>query len=253
MSGTYLAISAWREVLARSLDGFEAQDNISPEWLINPATKRKLKLDRYYPDVGLAIRFVGLTAKGQKRQSDWEALETEQRDQTRVELCKINGVQLAIIDPNEDPVKQLDRFSRVIHAVYEIAASSPRPKKRVTQLKKAKSFLSDLRGRLSKNPEQVISSLAESWRDRETSMAATLQASGAKTLSNSNGSAKKIKALKNLSVNQRVQHNHFGEGVITAISGKEAESTISILFDGAEQKTFLASLVLDKLGILKEQ
>lgn len=251
MSGTYLAISAWREVLARALDGFEAQDNISPEWLINPATKRKLKLDRYYPDVGLAIRFVGLTGKGQKRQSDWEALETEQRDQTRVELCKMNGVQLAVIDPNEDPVKQLDRFSSVIYAVYDIAESSPRPKKRITQLKKAKSLLSDLRGRLSKNPEQVIASLAESWRDRETSMATTLQAAGAKTLTNGNGSAKKIKALKSLSVNQRVQHNHFGEGVITEISGKEAESTISILFDGAEQKTFLASLVLDKLGVLK--
>lgn len=251
MSGTYLAISAWREILARTLDGFEAQDNVSPDWLINPATKRKLKLDRYYPDMGIAVRFVGLTAKGQKRQSDWEVLETEQRDQTRVELCKINGVQLAIIDPAEDPVKQLDRFTRVLSNAHEIISSSPRPKKRVTQLKKAKSLLSDLRGRLSKNPEQVIASLAESWRDRETSMATTLQAAGANTLTNGNGSAKKVKALAKLAVNQRVQHDRFGAGVITAIKDDNEESTISILFDGAEQKTFLASLVLEKIGLIK--
>ncbi|MBV7330268.1 hypothetical protein KFU94_18870 [Chloroflexi bacterium TSY] len=97
MSSLYLSMSAWREILARTLDGFEAQDNVSPEWLINPATRRRLKLDRYYPEAGIAIRFAGLTAKGQKRQSDWEILEAEQRDQTRIELCKLHGVHLAIM------------------------------------------------------------------------------------------------------------------------------------------------------------
>lgn len=251
MSGVYLAMNAWREILARTLDGFEVQDNVSPDWLINPATKRKLKLDRYYPDLSIAVRFVGLTAKGQKRQSDWEALETEQRDQTRVELCKMNGVQLAVIDPLEDPVKQLDRYARIIQKAHELASESPRPKKRVTQLKKAKRTLSDMRGRMSKNPDQVIASLAESWRDRETSMAASLQASGADTLKPKKGAAKRIKAIKSLSLSQRVEHDRFGAGVITGIGDSDADPTISILFDGAEQKTFLASLVLDKLSVLK--
>ncbi len=94
-----LAMNAWREVLSRIFEEFTAQDNISPDWLINPATRRRSKLDRYYPDAGVAIRFTGLTAKGQGRQSDRDALETEQRDQTRVELCRMNGVQLAIINP----------------------------------------------------------------------------------------------------------------------------------------------------------
>ena len=61
-----LAMNAWREILARIFDGFKAQDNVSPEWLINPATRRRLKLDRLYPDAGVAIRFAGLTAKGQR-------------------------------------------------------------------------------------------------------------------------------------------------------------------------------------------
>ena len=95
MSSTYFAISAWREILARIFTGFDEQDNVSPAWLVNPATNRRLKLDILYPQVGIAVRFVGLTAKGQGRQSDWEALEVEQRDQTRSELCRQNGVQPA--------------------------------------------------------------------------------------------------------------------------------------------------------------
>ena len=95
----YVEMNAWREILARIFEGFTEQDNVSPAWLINPATKRRLKLDKYFPEATIAIRFIGLTAKGQGRQSDWEVQETEQRDQTRVELCRINGVQLVLIDP----------------------------------------------------------------------------------------------------------------------------------------------------------
>ena len=60
----YTEMNAWREILARTFDGFFEQDNVSPEWLINPATKRRLKLDKFYPEAGLAIRFIGLVAKG---------------------------------------------------------------------------------------------------------------------------------------------------------------------------------------------
>jgi hypothetical protein len=42
----YTEMNAWREILARTFDGFFEQDNVSPEWLINPATKRRLKLDQ---------------------------------------------------------------------------------------------------------------------------------------------------------------------------------------------------------------
>ena len=74
MLSTYFAMNAWREILARIFEDLPNQDNVSPDWLINPATKRRLKLDKYYPDIGIAFRFVGLTAKGQGRQSDWEVI-----------------------------------------------------------------------------------------------------------------------------------------------------------------------------------
>ena len=65
MANLYVALNSWREMLARILKDFTAQENVSPEWLVNPATKRRLKLDLYYPEASLAFRFVGLTAKGQ--------------------------------------------------------------------------------------------------------------------------------------------------------------------------------------------
>ncbi len=74
--------------LLECLSALPPRDNVSPDWLVNPATRRKLKLDIYFVEAGVAVRFVGLTAKGQARQSDWEVLEAEQRDQTRAELCR---------------------------------------------------------------------------------------------------------------------------------------------------------------------
>ena len=67
-------VNGWREVLARIFEGFGAELNVSPEWLVNPDTNRKLKLDYLYGDINVAIRFVGLEGREQKRRkSDQEA------------------------------------------------------------------------------------------------------------------------------------------------------------------------------------
>ena len=44
-----------------------------PEWLVNPDTDRPLKLDCLFPDVDVAVRFVGLPARSASgRKSDEE-------------------------------------------------------------------------------------------------------------------------------------------------------------------------------------
>ena len=259
MQSTFLSISAWREILAQTLGDCPAQDNVSPSWLVNPATRRRLKLDRYYPDVGLAIRFVGLTAKGQKRQSEWEILETEQRDQTRAELCRLNGVQLAIIDPAEEPLKQLDQFMHTLSRTQK-TTPPPAPKRKAamsraavqTTLQKALHTASALRSRMAKNPEQVMATLAECWRDRETGMIKDLSQSQADLAAKSTRGSKK-KALRNLAVGQTVEHERFGVGQIVELDGSGAEQRISILFQANEQpRTFLLDLVRDKLSAVKE-
>ncbi len=246
MSTIFLALNAWREILARVFEGFAAQTNVSPEWLVNPATRRRLKLDYYYPDAGFAVRLAGLTAKGQPRQSDWEALEDEQRDQTRAEMCRQNGVQLFLIDPMEDPVKQLDALTRLLSRASRTLAQSDRPDREkarwMPKLAEARERVSGLRSRVDKAPEQMMANLAESWRDREAGPPPAPEPLPMPAVASV--------SAKGLAVGRRVAHERFGPGVITAREGDGAEAKISILFDGEQERTFLLALVQDKLRIL---
>ena len=49
-------------------------DQRQPQWLVNPATP-PAETGLLLPGCGIAVRIAGLTAKGQPRQSDWDALE----------------------------------------------------------------------------------------------------------------------------------------------------------------------------------
>lgn len=254
MNSVYFAISAWREILARTFAGCREQDNVSPDWLVNPATNRRLKLDKFYPEAGIAVRFVGLTAKGQGRQSDWEVLETEQRDQTRAELCRQNGVQLATIDPNEDIVKQMDGLLSIMARASRSLAQSGQPDSHKLQwmpaLAAARDRAEKLRAAIARNPEQMIANLADSWREREAGTALELSGAPGKTTGAATGvkpaHAGAISSLV-LSPGQRVRHLKFGDGVITRIDGSGEGATVAILFDAAEERTFMAGLLYDKL------
>lgn len=239
----YIEMNAWREILARIFEGFTEQDNVSPSWLINPATKRRLKLDKYFPEAGVAFRFVGLTAKGQGRQSDWEVLETENRDQTRQELCRVNGVQLILINPADDPLKQMDQLLLLLARASRVLAQSERTmaekQKWMPALSEARTRGTQARTMLGRNTEQMMANLAESWRDREAGRVAALSAAVEVP--------KKPKRRKQIvfTVGQRVNHEHFGEGVITKLEGE----SLSILFDAEQERTFATELVTDKLAL----
>lgn len=240
----YIEMNAWREILARIFEGFREQDNVSPAWLVNPATKRRLKLDKYYPEAGVAFRFIGLTAKGQGRQSDWEVQEMENRDQTRQELCRTNGVQLVLINPADDPLKQMDQLSLLLARASRFLAQSERPMKEkqlwMPALSEARGRASKVRAMLGKNTDQMMANLAESWRDREAGLMAALSTPQEKP------KPKSRRKVVNLAVGQRVTHDHFGEGVITKLEG----DSISILFDAQQERTFATDLVADKLAHL---
>lgn len=254
MSNAYLNTNAWREVLARVFDRIPVQMNVSPTWLINPATRRRLKLDYLYPDLGIGARFAGLTVKGQGRRSDWDVLEDEQRDQTRVALCEENGVQLAVIKPVEDPVKQMDELLRILSRSSRLLAETEtdrkRKKKGMDMLAQAHQRASDLRSRLAKNPDKMMATLAERWRDREDGLVTQLQSEaeskpGLPPVEKSD--------VADLREGQRVHHSYYEDGVVVSIHGEGPEAKITILFDAAEEKTFLARLLTDKLRIVEPQ
>lgn len=253
MVSPYLAVSAWREIMARVFDGIPGQENASPAWLVNPATRRRLKLDYLFPDAGIAIRYVGLTAKGQGRQSDWEALEDEQRDQTRIEICRQHGVQLCLVDPLEEPAKQMDALIRVISRAARLLAQGDRPvaekSKWQPRLSAARDEAEAIRRLVARQPEQMLANLAESWRDRE--LGSVVEPEPTKPI------PKKVqrKLSAELSEGRRVAHSKFGPGVITALStpsdngDSSDDATVTILFDGEQERTFLLSLIYDKLSL----
>ena len=243
MSGVYLSISAWREIFERVFTGIPGQDNVTPEWLVNPATSRRLKLDKLYPDVGIAVRFIGLTAKGQGRQSDWEAMETEQRDETREELCRQNGVRLLRIDPDdEDVVKQMDALISALAHANRTQTPSKQSRltreRRITLLNQAYTVASDLRSRIAKAPTQVFASMAEAWRDRELGFAAAPPPS------------KPVTRRKTITLRsgQLVHHERFGAGEVVMLDGEGEEQKVTLRFADGQQRTFLVTLVQDKLA-----
>jgi hypothetical protein len=245
MMNNYVVISAWRELLARIFAGFTEQDNISPDWLVNPSTNRKLKLDKVYPDAAIAIRFVGLTAKGQARQSDLQVLENEERERARAELCRAHGVHLASVDPAEDMVKQLDALLSVLARASRALAQSERPAQEkssgMTALAAARTRAEQLRSRIVQNPGQMMENLAASWRDREANLAVQLSVPAP--------AANPSVAIV-LASGQRVRHVRFGEGVVTRIDGSGPEAMVSIFFDAAQERTFRADLLGDKVELL---
>jgi hypothetical protein len=238
---------AWREILARTMHTFAVEIDASPAWLINPATKRRLKLDQFYPEAGLAVRFVGLTAKGQPKQSDWEQQEDQQRDLTREELCRQHGIELFLVDPDYAyPSEQIQRLRALLGRLERALPQSSHP---VTDQKTLARRLTEARSRLDEIARRVKSAenltlYAELWRDRET---ATIVAARPPA---SSAVAARPAGLLRREPGARVVHARFGLGVIETVDGAADDVQIMVLFDSGEQRTFLASLVGDKLQTL---
>ena len=243
----YLPLMGWNEILARVFAGFTVEKNASPPWLINPATKRKLKLDYLYPDIGVAVRFTGMKAKGQRRKSDWEELEDQSRDEIRKELCRLNGVDLALIYPLDPfPSEQLRRVQMILGAASRRIAKKEcfRGKAALMeQLNHARKQLNEIT-RHVKKPED-LAYYAEAWRDREASAIAGLrQAAEQKP-------KRKIDPRK-LREGQRVKHSHFGVGVITAIEEGSDDAYVSINFLNHGERKFALSLLAGKLVVARK-
>lgn len=243
-----LNIMAWREILARTMEGFQVQENVSPDWLVNPATKRRLKLDLLYPEVGLAVRFVGLTAKGQPRQSEWEELEEQQRDQTRAELCRLHGVELFLLDvdhpyPQEALLQLRTLLGRLSRQVAHSQRSEAEKADLMPRLAEARRRLDKITGRV-RTPED-LALYAELWRDRLAALDASAKAPEASPAKR-NGKPLRLPALE---VSQPVNHVTFGRGQVVAVQGSGDDAVITVRFNDGRERTFRAGLVAGKLTV----
>jgi hypothetical protein len=175
-------------------------------------------------------------------------LENEQRDQTRVELCRQNGIQLATLDPADEMLKQLDGLLSVLARASRTLAQGPQPAKYKAEwmpaLASARDRAEKLRGLILKNPDQMLANLAEGWRDREAGTALELRSP--EPAPNQPPSKPLL-----LAPSQRVRHIKFGDGVVTRIDGAGDEAQVYILFDGVgDERRFQANLIYDKLAVI---
>lgn len=234
---------AWQEILAQVFDGFELEVDIAPEWMINPATGRRLKLDRLYPEIGLAMRFVGGQPRSMRRRpSDWELLEQEQRDQTRVALCQAVGVTLLLVDPNDpEPRRVLTRLSTALSGASRRLAQSERPKRvkarLMPQLASARQRCSDVHSRLRGPRDMAL--FAELWRDREVR-----EVEETRREARGRRPASKPRSYRE---GQMVQHTVYGLGTVVGLEARNGDIEVTVRFSIDSERTFLASLVRDKL------
>jgi hypothetical protein len=228
--------NGWREVFARVFEGVVSQFNVTPEWLVNPTTKRRLKLDMFYPDIGVAVRFEGLSGKDLrgKRRRNRPSLEEEAqqraRDEARVSVSQQHGTQLIIVNivtgKPQAVFQQIDAALGRVQRHIEKTSYLPKIKAaRVTAARLARkiSYRNDL------------GLYADLWEDRQyrVSEPAKAQPSTTPTISYAAGMA--------------VEHTIFGPGIVLATTPSNGDTLVTVNFDTAGPKTLAASLIGDKL------
>lgn len=232
-------VNGWREVLARIFDGFIVEYGLTPEWLVNPETNRRLKLDCFYPQIGVAVRFVGLEGTARKqRKSDEEVLAEEAREQARAAVCRAHGVVLISIDPDGEPRAALRQIEMgLARAASQMALNSAVPhaekQKLMPMLSQARRRAGEFVTRLTV-PEK-LNIYAEMWWDRQANLAA--QAPARPT----------AQRLPHFEVGMEVYHERFGPGRIVEMAAEGNETKLTVDFVEAGVRNFYASLVAGKL------
>lgn len=235
--------TAWREILERIFDGFTLQESVTPDWLVNPETGRRLKLDRFYPEAAIGFRLVGSTGKRKAPRSEQELEEEARRDSIREQLCRNKGVTLIAIhvyeseprDVLRDIRSALSRSARVLaqsdHPHETKAALAPR-------LSKAKRVCDGLAARVRRTEDLALYS--ELWEDRQ-------HAPPPKSPETPVQGARRHA----YSVGQRVHHHRFGEGSVIDVRPSRADHLVVVRFDDGSERSFAASLVQSKLTPVK--
>jgi hypothetical protein len=236
-----LNVMAWREVLERIFAGFVRQCDVSPDWLVNPGTRRRLKLDLLYPEIGIAIRFVGLQGNRRGAISDWEVAEQEQREDVREELCRQQGIILVAIPVISD--RPGDVLRALSDAIGRATRSLAKGSTRLSEKRRLMPLLAEARARC----EQMISRIrrpddlaffAELGRDREAALVSSLEPTPP---------PRPRSSLPAYRPGMQVTHPTFGIGTIRALTPDGDDLRVTVDFVSAGERTLLASLVADKL------
>ena len=227
--------NAWNELFARIFEDVESQLNVSPEWLVNPTTNRKLKLDILYPAIGVAIWFEGLQGKQRKqRLSLEEEVQQRIRGNARQELCTANGIQLIMVQLREGKPQEV--FREIDTALSRAGQNIKRDETMWEQVRTSRSSASALSRKIVS--ENDLKLYADLWQDRQFKVIET--ATTAQTATTNTPEIIYTKGME-------VEHTNFGPGIVISLSPTNSDTLITVDFITAGQKTLAASLISGKL------
>ena len=240
MPENWSVVNAWREILTRILAGAALQENVTPSWLTNPATGRRLKLDQLYPEIGLAVRFRGLQGARQRRLSEKEEEMEPAREQARTDLCRQAGVELVTVDLIDvAPVEVFKALRSALSASAAALARSNEPHDRkvrlMEQIAASKNTCDQLARRVREPKDLAV--YAALWQDRSiAAVAAPAPAEAPSRLPHIHYGA-----------GMPVWHAIFGQGEVQSLERAEGETYVHVRFKDGRERRFAASLIQDKL------
>lgn len=228
----WIKANAWREIFSRIFENTETKTNVSPEWLINPATNRRLKLDMLYPEIGVAIRFEGLEGKQRRQRPSLEEEEQQRvREQARVAMCRAHGINLILVDTTSDNLAEVfQEVDMMLSRAGQRARKEPGPAKKIGE---ARATAAGLARRITSTGQLKL--YADLWEDRQYQ---PLPAAGSAPQA-----SQKVPFVEGMAV----EHTRFGPGVVLAVTRGDDDTFLTVDFITAGEKTLAASLVADKL------
>jgi hypothetical protein len=234
----WIRANAWREIFARVFEKIEVKNSVFPEWLVNPATNRRLKLDLLYPEIGVAVRLEGLQGK-QRRQRPSLEEEAQQRVrlQARAEVCRTHGTELIVVNVGDPPKTVFRAIDEALSRAGQRARNAEQVKNAevLPKISQARATAANLSHRIKR--ERDLNLYADLWQDR------LYQIPEPKSVDAPAAGGQAIAYVEGM----EVEHAIFGPGVILAVTASADDTLLSVDFVHAGQKTLAASLVADKL------
>lgn len=115
-----------REYLTKLVDTEEYDDDASPGYLVNPATKERLQFDRYYPNHGVAFEFNGLQHYvATEKYSEEASTRQRVRDLIKVGLSFYRGVTLKVLHPKDLSLEGVRRMVGNLLPLRELVHDDP--------------------------------------------------------------------------------------------------------------------------------
>ncbi len=237
-------VNAWREVITRVFEDFEVQYNIKPDWLVNPITNKHLKLNMYYPEIGLAVYLSGLKSRHQRRRL---SMEDEQnslaRDRYRYSICEQNGICLADLNLSDSnvskPLVELElAMSRTTQQIF--ADEDMHETDKIILLERmalARRRVHDFKNKIKSDTD--LGMYMASWNDRK--------------FRESEPSPTPAPISKDefpIKEGMIIEHNHFGHGLVCSVTSSSDDVIVIIEFDDEKERKFMGSLLLDKIKLV---